>query len=554
MTEVWSMTDARRMIEERFEEADLPIVELTVRQYPEETVFIVLVDESHILDAATLGNELDEVLAARGIDGFVTVRAAPTPAPSKPGGALQRGVHEQRVTELVRLIAARSRASDVQPSLSYVRDAAHNIAIVTQPRHHLIFGRRGAGKTSLMVEARKLIEDDENLSIWINMQTHRFEAANRAFLWIVQGIVQAVEVHYQFHSRQPQVAVWAAQLAERVEGLLARSDTEPEAIAQLIPLTQRMVRRFTDSSGRRVFIFVDDFHYMPRSDQPRLLDMIHGCVRDADSWIKVAAIRHLSRWFQPSPPIGLQTGQDADAIDLDVTLEDPTRAKTFLEQVLQRYATHVRIRSLSNLFSADALNRLVLASGGVPRDYLVLSSGAILKARTRANARTVGVQDVTNAAGEAAQVKVSELEEDFASDEAPSTLAALDALRSFLESTSWTYFRVSFRDKERFGREYDLLTNLLEARLIHMISSSVSDPHKASERYEAFMLDLSQFSGQRLKRFIHVLDFEEGHLVARQTGKKGTSRRGDTARRLVGILRRAPQFELSSLSTDSQEA
>lgn len=540
--------EAEDLIRDRFDEKEIVVVDLTLRQYPDESVFILLVDEFDVPAAAALGNDLDDELAESGFKGFVTVRAAPKQRTTRKTAA--RGLADTRVTELVRLIASRSRASEVQPSLAYVRDAAHNIAIVTQPRHHLIFGRRGAGKTSLMVEAKTTADKEEHTSVWVNLQSHRFEPVERAFLWVVRAIAEQAEVEFQNWTRSPQVATWAADLLQRSDSLLAKQEVSLRDASRLIPETQRMLRRFTDSTGHRVFIFLDDFHYMPRALQPQLLDMLHGCVRDADAWLKIATIRHLSRWFQSPPPIGLQTGQDADHIDLDVTLEDPMRAKNFLEQVLTRYASHVGIRALSAVFSPDALNRLVLASGGVPRDYLVLSSRAILRARTRANARTVGVQDVTNAAGEAAQAKVSELEEDISSNETPRTLMALDGLRGFLEQTNWTYFRVGFTDRERHPAEYVLLTNLLEARLLHLISPSVSDAHKAGARYEAFMLDLSQFSGQRFKKFIHVLDFEGGHLVARQTNKPGSSRRGDTARRLVTILRRAPELDLATFTDE----
>ena len=64
-------------------------------------------------------------------------------------------------------------------------------------------------------------------------------------------------------------------------------------------------------------------------DQPGLLDMIHGAVRDCDAWIKVAAIEHLTRWYDPASQIGLQTGHDAADIDLDVTLQDLSRASSF---------------------------------------------------------------------------------------------------------------------------------------------------------------------------------------------------------------------------------
>jgi hypothetical protein len=266
--------------------------------------------------------------------------------------------------------------------------------------------------------------------------------------------------------------------------------------------------------------------------------------------LKIAGIKHLSQWYQAHPPLGLQTGHDADHIDLDLSLQEPSRAKEFLEAVLQRYAAYVRIRSISNVFSREALDRLVLASGAVPRDYLVLGSGAIERAKRRENARLVGGQDVNNAAGDAAQVKVRELEDDLASYEgyAEKTLTALQLVRSFcLEEKRWTYFRVDFKDKEGLVEEYELLTSLMDVRLIHLLNPSVSDERRAGERFEVFTLDLSQFSGQRLKKYIRVLDFVGGHMVSRETGRTKSARVGDSPKALLGILRRAPLFELSRL-------
>jgi hypothetical protein len=132
--------------------------------------------------------------------------------------------------------------------------------------------------------------------------------------------------------------------------------------------------------------------------------------------MKIASIRHLTRWFQSSPPLGLETTHDAEHLNLDVTLQEPRRAKDFLESILTQYAQRVGVSALNRLFHGKALDRLVLASGAVPRDYLLLASGAISKAQGRVNAKLVGVQDVNQAAGDAAQVKLQELEEDMASN------------------------------------------------------------------------------------------------------------------------------------------
>ena len=80
------------------------------------------------------------------------------------------------------------------------------------------------------------------------------------------------------------------------------------------------------------------------------------------------------------------------------------------------------------------------------------------------------------------------------------------------------------------------------------LNASVSDTHQSGERSEVYMLDLSQFSGERFKKYLKVLDFEEGHIVLRETGTTRPPRVGDTPRRLITILRSAPEFELANFA------
>jgi hypothetical protein len=266
--------------------------------------------------------------------------------------------------------------------------------------------------------------------------------------------------------------------------------------------------------------------------------------------MKIASIRHLTNWWQASPPTGLQSGQDADLIDLDVTLNQPEKAARFLEGILGEYGRRVGIPSLNRIFNRSALDRLVLASGAVPRDYMVLAVGAINKAITRENARVAGVQEVNQAAGDAASSKIQELEEDMAANSgvAQRTLETLAVVRSFcLDQEAFTYFLVGYRDKESNVPAYSLLTDLMDVRLIHLVDGGVSDPNQAGSRFEAYMLDLSQFSGSRLKQKISVLDFDDGVFVAKQTRSKVPPERGGTSRQLIGILRKAPQLKLSAL-------
>jgi hypothetical protein len=81
-------------------------------------------------------------------------------------------------------------------------------------------------------------------------------------------------------------------------------------------------------------------------------------------WIKAAGIKHQSRWFTDNPPTGLQTGHDAAIINLDVTLEQPAKAKEFLTNILRSYTDEAKIGNIYGVISRSAMDRLVLASGG----------------------------------------------------------------------------------------------------------------------------------------------------------------------------------------------
>jgi hypothetical protein len=542
----------RALVDEFLSRGGVRVVDVDVRSYPEEVNYIVFVAEDDVPRAAKIGNDLDDSLSGSLPRSFVVVRKAPAEMLDAPAAQqVTTGVSDPRATDLIRLISARSRVSLAQPSLAYVRDAQANLSAVTAGRHHLVFGRRGAGKTALLVEARSQLKDEGALTPWVNVQTLRNEPPSRVVLYILEELVSAVLASQRIVRAESVVSLDLNELYEAIRKQLSSGSTDERPVVSMVPRVQRALSRFLDLEGVALYLFLDDFYYLPRNDQPRILDLLHGCVRDCNAWLKIASIRHLTRWFQSSPPLGLQTIHDADLIDLDVTLQNPRRAQDFLESVLSRYAAHVGISALTRLFSNKALDRLVLASGAVPRDYLVLASSAIVKAQGRQSASLVGAQDVNQAAGDAAGAKLQELEDDMASNvgTAERTLAALKVVRDFcLEEKSFTYFLVSYRDKEEQAPAYNLLTDLMDVRLVHLLDSGVSDPHAAGQRSEAFMLDLSQYSGSRLKQRINILDFAKGRLLSKQTRTSIPPKVGGTPLQVISILRSAPMFRLERLS------
>src|SRR5438552_3316888 len=130
--------DPEAFIRRRFANAGIQLRQLDERSYPDETIFVLRV-EPPLEPAAELGNAIDRELVERGFKGFVTVRLAET-STGADRNIGNGGVVHHRASTFLTLITARSRASEAQPSLSYVPNRKEIIATVVSPRHHLIFG------------------------------------------------------------------------------------------------------------------------------------------------------------------------------------------------------------------------------------------------------------------------------------------------------------------------------------------------------------------------------------------------------------------------------
>lgn len=542
-------TDIEASVRRAFSEADVEVRDLRHRRHPDEDVFVVDVDAETLDVAGRVATQIEQTFESGSV--LISVRRAAA-SPTLVEGPLHDGVGDERAGQLRQLISARSRTSEMRPSVSYIPDAALNIDSVATARHQLIFGRRGAGKTALMVEAKSTVEERGSTSVWLNMHTYRLEPIERIFLHYLRELLDSVRAEASSRTAAENSATLAAVEAvfSEISRLLDMDRVDEEGVRRIIPDTNRALRRFLSALGIELFVFLDDFYYVPRPEQATLLDMMHGVIRDCDCWLKVASIRNLTKWFITSPPTGLETGHDADLIDLDVTLQDPARAKEFLEAVLSAVAERVGIPRLTALFSPSSLDRLVLASGGVPRDYMVLAGSSITKAQSRGDRKFVGVEDVNESAGNAAQVKIQELEEDGSANSGVPEQAtkALLRIRDFcLDETSYTYFRVRHQDRDHRPEAFSVLNRLVEFRLLHSVAASVSNQHRAGDASEVFMLDLSQFTGSRLKQKLWVLEIESGRLFAKRTRDAASRRDAPDARDLVAIFRASPEFKLSRM-------
>ena len=489
------------------------------------------------------------------------------------------------VDKLVTLVEEATRATTDAPR-QFIEPARGVLARAKSRRHHLIFGRRGSGKTSLIrrasadltldripnafvdLEAFKghsypdvllsvLIETFRAFDEWL--ESAAINPASKTSFWkrlfgtrptrppLNRKSVEILRKGLDKHIKELERVLHAEEDAEVEEtltegkqsstaGSLAmrttslgitaggeQAHTEERSsqsevrelhrrnkttfLHRRIINYQRLVSELVTLSGGNAFVFLDDLYHIARSDQSHVLDYFHRIIKGRSAWLKVGTIRHRTNWYHHSdPPIGMKLGDDCDDIDLDITLEKYEIARRFLVQILNQIIRKAGLKDYNKVLADGGTQRLVLASGGVARDFLTIFRKSVDVARERGlthRGERIGAEDVNIAAGEHDTSKRDELNRDTLG-EREGLEKALLVIQQFCIDNKTNCFLVE-RDIET--PETSLIRELVDLRFIHVVASRTTVRRRAGTLYMAYMLDVSQYTGERRRRDLSMLQF-----------------------------------------------
>lgn len=458
-------------------------------------------------------------------------------------------------------------------------------------RHHIVFGRRGSGKSSLLrkIEAELSSErvpvayvdleqfkghsyPDVLISIMIKvlegyqswLQTVAVSPANKTSFW--ERFVKAPSKPVLDKRRATEVA---GKLGEELEHLRSRlhapderastlsfaaedrdstavraeagikvtgiraagdgtfsaqqkqsvsrtdefTDRKIELLRRKIIDFQALVESTANLADGHAYLLLDDLYQLPQPDQPQVIDYLHRLAKVSNLWLKIATVKHRSIWYEPrTPPVGMKIPDDVTEIDLDKTLENYEGTKIFLLTLLESFTARINI-DLDGIVSAGGKERLVLASGGVARDFLAIFSRAIdivveRVARGRvARGEKIGAEDINRAVAANDDYKRADIRHDlFGPADEGRLMAYFDKLKDFcLNQQNTNCFLI---ERSERPREFDkVLNELVDVKLIHRVKSRVNVWGKPGASFEAFMLDLSQYSGERAQRNVEIVEF-----------------------------------------------
>ncbi|HEU4759784.1 MAG TPA: hypothetical protein VFT91_07360 [Dehalococcoidia bacterium] len=498
------------------------------------------------------------------------------------------------VDKLAIAVEESARAANVS-NPRFVEPARGTLDRAKARRHHIVFGRRGAGKTSLLAKGAADLTTDRRPIAFVNLETFKglsypdvllsvlikslgefkkwFETAatapaSKTTFWTglfgsqprrppldkrtVNKLINQIDK--QIRELQPELhSADSAHVTQTVEhgqedsaaleggaktaigpvsvgikGTLGAKDhyrsqvTEEsrrlkvEFLHRHVIDYQNLFAQVADCSKGDAYLFLDDLYHIRKSDQPDVVDYFHRIAKGNRLWLKIGTIRHRTEWYRHSdPPVGLKLGDDADEIDLDLTLENYRLTKDFLTHVLDGIASGVGFRRVEDVLAPAAVDRLVLASGGVARDFLALFRRSIDVARERGGGSRgprIGVEDVNQAAGKCDAAKRDELKRDTP-EERGSVEGAFEAVKTFCLEGANTNCFVMRKDRTDIGA--GLIHELVDLRLLHLVQSRVTVSGRKGQLFVAYMLDLGQYTGERKRRGLEMIPFWQ---------RKGTER------------------------------
>lgn len=496
-------------------------------------------------------------------------------------------IFNESIDELATLVEEAARATK-KITARFIEPEQGTLRRAESRRHHIVFGRRGSGKSSLLYKSAENLSKKNHPVAFVDLEPfkgHHYPDVLISVLiaslgkfkdWLTTTEIQEKRKRLWYTlfllKEKPNKAVFLSEINACLDELIKQlylADGSPliEKITSSKDETERATLRgkashsnpLLDSSietdiaaavelrsGKEVqeefrrskidylhrkiidfrkifnelarltgfdgFLFLDDLYHIRKDDQPNLIDYFHRIAKGNRLWIKIGTIKNRSKWYVHSPqPIGLKLGDDADDINLDLTLEKFSLSKEFLKSVLKSYIQSANAPSLNDFTTDGGIDRLVISSGGVTRDFLGIFRRSIFETRERLTKNKnhprgpkLGAEDVNVAAGAYGETKKEEFKRDTLEDEIKLD-EAFSKIKTFcLDKTKTNIFLL---DQDLKGEDSELVQELIDLRLVHHIKPRVTVSSRPGKIYRALLLDVSQYTGERKRRDVEMIEF-----------------------------------------------
>jgi hypothetical protein len=500
---------------------------------------------------------------------------------------------EEKLTKLRGIITENLRTQLDSEKVSYI-STGHTLADASSRQSHCIFARRGCGKTLLLHHSRRAL-DSHSKAIYINCEDFKHHSFPNVLIEILEAIFREIDVNLSgWFGRKKRLKVLIAELNTSLNTLRARPDhqtfdvkssnaVENEAkqsqsleiaakhgsieasgkvnseklfknkadvekkyihnenklleLNHNLPSYKSHIRQFFEISGKltSVFVQIDDFYHLNRTDQPFVADYIHRLCKDTPLKFKIATLKHNSVLYieRARQPIGIQERHDYQPINIDFNFEQFEQTRDQNRGIFHEYANMAGMSNaeLDDLFKGTGFDRLVLAGGGVPRDCLSFFLEALDRVRRIDPDGKIGKDDVRFLSKETFERRIDELKQDSEGQDQETLLRGISAIREFCLEKKSNVFLVAENEIQKDDDLKTLLYRLLDYRIIHKVANSLTHKSRTGSNYQAFAIDIGCYAYMRnLQGRLVEIDLSE--VTAKEKMRSSPILEGTELRRL----------------------
>lgn len=433
-------------------------------------------------------------------------------------------------------------------TIDYV-DVSRALADMVAKQNHVIFGRRGCGKTLLLQATQQKVDGDVRV-VYINCEDYKLHSFPNVLIEILDALFEELERNLQgWFGRRKRSRELIQQIRAELNSLREKPDESDRAVKEidsaevtgkgdasiaisglmigggkasarkaaieqeykehdskiqklnlLLPRLKKHIREFFEVSTdvKAVFLELDDFYHLSRTIQPHVADYVHRLCKDVPLFFKIATLRHASILYadRGSQPTGAQERHDYQPINIDFTLADFKRTASQLREILYRFGEKAGMSrgQVDALFMGQGFERLVLASGSVPRDFLSLLLETL--SPMKPGEERVGKDDVRLLSLAVLQRRIEELKVDSEQQDQDALIRGIYAIRKFCLDKKANIFLVSDRILQEPNGIRELMNRLLDYRIIHSVGSALT--HKSiTGTFNAYMIDIGAYANLR---------------------------------------------------------
>jgi hypothetical protein len=186
---------------------------------------------------------------------------------------------KSRETDLLRSLIARSLTvtsdqASKEFTVEFVPFRGGEEQTITQAANHVILGRRGVGKSSLILLGVRTLQSYGDVPVRIDLEPYRGRRDPACVVEVIREVFRIAAARYSALGNRSASETITQLVTTLSRGGLA--NLSQDKVEGLLPEIRGIVRELTQKTKKQLYVFLDDAHKVSTELQPFLFDAMHS--------------------------------------------------------------------------------------------------------------------------------------------------------------------------------------------------------------------------------------------------------------------------------------